>query len=138
MVTYLIRGTARIQAQDCLIPEPLLLITTPGCLSLSRVARAHRVTSTSGSLSCFLPFLFFLLLSILLQSVVLLPQIPFSPFSSFPSLPHWGIVALSQSLPSQISPCRAPSRTIPRRNKWGIYSSFSPPGPTALSPDRNR
>ena len=83
-------------------------------------------------------FLFFLFLLIFLKPFDLLQL----PFSSFFSLTHSGIIPLSWFLPSQISPYREPSRTIPRRNKWGIYSSFSPPGQDleahTLSPDPSR
>lgn len=137
---YIIRDTARIQAQDCLIPDSALhhhsklspsfqgnqLILSPG---------------SSGSLIYFLSFFFFLFLLIFLRSFNLL-QLPFSPFSSFFSLSHSGIIPLSWFLPSQISPYREPSKTIPRRNKWGIHSSFSPPGQDldayTLSPDSSR
>ena len=55
-VMYIIRGTARIQAQDCLIPEPLLLITTPGCLLPFRVASSsyHQALQGPSSIS-YLP-----------------------------------------------------------------------------------
>lgn len=59
-ITHLIRGTARTQAQDCPVPEPLLTIPTLVCLLPSKAASSscHGPLQAPSSVS-HLPSSFF-------------------------------------------------------------------------------